>query len=69
MPDIGVPPFSRDPSNEGSEAVALLLPGIGVVVVAVALPEARPVGAESSIPRSHLALFQKYLWGMTRRSG
>ncbi len=53
-----------------SERVALLLPGIRVVVVAVALPEARRVRrCESSIPRSHFALFQKYMPGITRRRG
>ena len=45
---------------------ALLQPGVRVVVIAIALPEPELVAVRNCRP--HLALFQKYFLGTTRRS-
>ena len=49
--------------------VALLAPGVAVVVVAGALPEAGYVLVAQPQSATHLALFQKYRWGTSSRAG
>ena len=51
------------------ELVALLLPGVGVVVVAVALPEAGPVAVQELEPAQPLGALPEVAPGTTRRSG